>query len=75
MTGRVVNTIRSKDGLVRTVEIKFAQNKKPLLRDLKNCALLEHDYLKIMNDKHTCFYSNHTNWLSSSIVDSLTRLT
>ena len=74
-TGRIVSTIKSKDGLVRTVEIKFAQNKKPLLRDLKNCALLEHDYLKLVNDSHTCFYSNQTHWISSPTINSLTRLT
>ena len=42
--GRILNTIISKDGLVRTLEVKFARNKLPVLRDIKKCALLEHDF-------------------------------
>ena len=43
--GRILNTIISKDGLVRTLEVKFARNKLPVLRDIKNCALLEHEII------------------------------
>ena len=59
-TGRVLNTILSKDGLVRTLEVKFARNKLPVLRDIKKCSLLEHDFLKLSNDNHECLYSNQT---------------
>ena len=70
-TGRVLSSIRSKDGLVRTLEIKFARNKNPVLRDIKNCSLLEHDFLKLSNDNHECLYSNQTCLLSSEHLDAL----
>ena len=69
-TGRVLSTIRSKDGLVRTLEIKFAQNKHPVQRDIKNCALLEHDFLRLQNDEHVCSNSHGTCLLSSPQLDT-----
>ena len=69
--GRILNTIISKDGLVRTLEVKFARNKLPVLRDIKKCALLEHDFLKLSNDDHECLYSNQTCLLRSEHFDTL----
>ena len=70
-TGRVLNSIKSKDGLVRTLQIKFAKNKQPVLRDIKNCSLLEHDFLKLSNDDHQCSHAYHTCVLSSADLDAL----
>ena len=70
-TGKVVSTVKSNDGLVRTVEVQFAQNKKPVFRDLKICALLEHDFLRLSNDNHECNFAHHTCVLSSPKLDGL----
>ena len=69
-TGRVLNTIKGRDGLVRTLEIKFAQNKHPVFRSIQNCALLEHDFLKLQNDDHPCSTSHKSCLLSSPQLDA-----
>ena len=64
-TGRVLSTIRSKDGLIRTLEIQTTQNKKPIFRDIKLCSLLEHTYLKLAEDNHECFFTHKSCLLSN----------
>ena len=69
-TGRVVSVQKSQDGIVRTIEVKFAQNKTPVFRDIKNIAILEHDFLRLSNSDHQCLHSHKTCLLSSEILDS-----
>ena len=59
-TARVIKAIKSQDGLVRTLEVKFGRNKKPVLRNIQMCAMLECDYLKLLDENHKCFYSSQT---------------
>ena len=57
-TGKVLSTIRSKDGLIRTLEIQT-------FRDIKLCSLLEHTYLKLAEENHGCFFTHKSCLLSN----------
>ena len=66
----MVSVQKSRDEIVRTLEVKFAQNKTLVFRDIKNVAILEHDFLHLSNPDHQCLHSHNTCLLSSEILDS-----
>ena len=69
-TGRVVSVQKSQDGTVWTLEGKFAQNKMPVFRDIKNDVILEHNFLRLSNSDHQCLHTHKTYLFSSEYLDS-----
>ena len=42
------------DGAIKTLTLKTPSNKHPIVRDIRKCYLLEHNFLKLTEPVHSC---------------------
>ena len=52
--GVVTETNHRPDGSIKTLTLKTPSNKHPIVRDIRKCFLLEHDFLKLTEPVHSC---------------------
>ena len=52
--GKVIQIFKSEDGLIRKVGIQTIENKKPIIRDIRSCALLESTYWEVVKKNDEC---------------------
>ena len=74
-TGRVIRSIRGRDGCVRSLEIQTAENKNSIVRPIQRCSLMEHEYMQSENpnaghdcsSSYTCIFSPRFHSLSECL--------
>ena len=52
--GRVTNVHRRANGKISRLEVQTTENRNPVYRDLRQCSLLEHQYLSLISPVHRC---------------------
>ena len=52
--GVVTGTNHRPDGSIKTLMLKTLTNKHPIVRDIRQCFLTEHDYLSLTKPVHSC---------------------
>ena len=52
--GNVIGTNRRPDGSIKTLVLKTPTNKNPIERNIRNCYLSEHEFLKLTQNIHSC---------------------
>ena len=52
--GVVTGTNHQSDGSIKTLRLKTLTNKHPIVRDIRQCFLTEHDYLSLTKPVHSC---------------------
>ena len=55
LPARVLEAYRRKsDGVINKLLLQTADNKNPIVRDLRSCYLTEHEFLKLQDPDHHC---------------------
>ena len=60
--GVVTETNHRPDGSIKTLTLKTPSNKHPIVRDIRKCFLLEHDFLKLTEPVHSCLLQDLEEW-------------
>ena len=58
-TGVVVDVYRRPDtGVISRLQVKTTANKNPVWRDLRQCFMCKHDYMRLVNPAHSCLITD-----------------
>ena len=52
--GTVTNVYKRDDGKISRLEVKTPENKNPVYRDIRQCYMVEHDFLNLVSPTHKC---------------------